>query len=73
MKYPTIEEIDAADREQICRWLLLLPIPGAYEIGKPTFYETLKHEEALMDRISERFKMLGGFTPQISKKIGWHT
>lgn len=56
---PTIEEVEKADREQICRWWRFLPPPQT------------DGEVKIMNRIVERFKDLGGFTPEISKRIGW--
>lgn len=56
---PTMEEVEKADREQICKWWRFLPSP-----------ET-DAEVKIMNRISERFDELGGFTPEISKRIGW--
>ena len=56
---PTIEEVEKADREQICRWWRFL--------GSPTTDE----EVIVMNRIAERFREVGGFTPEISKQIGW--
>ena len=58
--YPTIETINAADREQICRYWRFLPSPRT------------QAEVVAMNRISQRFTELGGFTPAISKKIGWN-
>jgi len=55
---PTLEEVEVADHEQICRWYRFLPSP-------------LEHQVYIMDRIVERYKEFGGFTTEISKKIGW--
>ncbi len=71
MTYPTLEEVDAADHEQICRWWRFLPSPGGGAIGSETFSDVLKGEAAIMDRIGARLKEFGGFTPAISKRIGW--
>lgn len=59
MPYPTKEQVEAADREQLCRWYRFLPT--TIDAG----------EEALLLRIIERFTSAGGFTTEISKKIGW--
>ena len=56
---PTMEEVEKADREQICRWYRYLPSPITEE------------EMKIMDRIAERLQEVGGFTPEISKRIGW--
>jgi len=55
----TVEEVEQADHEQICRWYRFLPSPQTDD------------ETKAMTRIVERFNELGGFTPELSKKIGW--
>lgn len=57
MKIPTMEEIEKADRIQICKWYRF--------VGSP---ETDKEVKSL-NRIVERFDELGGMTPAISKEI----
>ena len=59
MEYPTIEEVEKANRERLCRWYRFLP--------------SLYSEEkvSIMDRIVKRWREMGGFTPEISKRIGW--
>ena len=59
MKYPINEEIKTADREQICRWYRFLPDA------------TNQNEADLIHKIVVKFELFGGFTPEISKKIGW--
>jgi hypothetical protein len=71
MTYPTLEAVNAADRIQICSWYRFLPSPGASAIGTPEFEAVLKSEGAIMDRIDARLRALGGFTPEISKAIGF--
>ena len=56
---PTIEEVEKADSEQICRWWRFLRSPETDE------------EVEIMNRIAERFDEVGGFTPERSKRIGW--
>lgn len=56
---PTIEEVEKADREQIYRWRRFLRSP------------ITDSEVEIMNRIAERFVEFGGFTPEISKRIGW--
>lgn len=70
MKYPTIEEIEKADRITISRWYRNLPFPGANHLGKDNFDVVCLHEAKLMERINERFESMGGMTPEISKIIG---
>ena len=57
MKSPTMEEVNKATRFQICGWYRFLPSGQV--------------STEIMDRICERFKELGGFTPEISKRLGW--
>ncbi len=71
MNYPTIEEVNAATHYQICKWWRFLGGPGLNSIGKPNFQEVLEREAAVMNRIGERLKEFGGFTPEISKSLGW--
>lgn len=58
--YPTPKEINEADRFQICKWYRYLRCPKN------------PYEELLLVRICERFRNFGGFTPEISKQMGWH-
>jgi len=69
--YPTLEQIEKADRYQLCYWHRFLPSPGAGAIGTDEFQEVLHAECVLMDLIHERWKEAGGFTPAISKLLGW--
>lgn len=57
--YPTLEEVENADRLQICRWYRFLPSA------------TTPEESEVIVRVCERFRQLGGMTPQISKQLGW--
>lgn len=50
---PSMEEVEKAGREQICRWYRFLPSPITEE------------EMKIMDGIAEKFKEVGGFTPEI--------
>lgn len=59
MEYPTLEQVEAASHEQLARWYRHLP--GARN----------DKEVPISNRITERFNALGGFTPGLSKKIGW--
>ena len=78
MKYPTMEQVESARIMQLCEWTRFLPSPGQNAIGKDeawfndeTFDSIMQREVAVMDRILERQKELGGWTPQISKSLGW--
>ncbi len=70
MNYPTMEQVKAADREQICRWYRFLPSPGMSALRTPAFDTVLNEEATVMNAIVARWKEFGGFTPEISKKIG---
>lgn len=56
--FPTIEEVERADKEQLARWYRFLPSG-----------ETAA-DQKLIRRIAERFEKLGGMTGELSKKIG---
>ena len=75
MKYPTLKEVNAASHYRICFWWRFLPSPGTSAIGRSeaVFQQILGTEVLVMNRIAERFKELGGFTPEISKSIGWES
>lgn len=70
-QYPTIDEVNSADHIQICRWVRFLHSPGMWAVGLDTFEEELDKESLIMNRIHERLKEFGGFTPEISKLLGW--
>ena len=69
--YPTIEQVDQADIVQLCRWSRFLESPGRWAIGSTKFNERLTVETNIMNRILERQKELGGWTPEISRLVGW--
>ena len=56
--FPTIEEVERADKEQLARWYRFLPSG-----------ETVP-DQKIMKRIAERFEKLGGMTAELGKKIG---
>jgi hypothetical protein len=56
--FPTFEEVEKADKEQLARWYRFLPSG-----------ETAA-DQKIMKRIAERFEKLGGMTAELSKKIG---
>ena len=71
MQYPTLEQVEQADRRQLCIWSRFLPSPGMSAIGTDKFQEVLDAEAPINKRIGQRLQELGGFTPEISKEIGW--
>jgi len=71
MKYPTIDEVEKASHYQICEWCRFLPSPGWAAVGTEHFEETLREEGLVLKYILERFSFFGGWTPKLSKKVGW--
>jgi hypothetical protein len=61
MNYPTMEEVERADREQLCRWWRFLRSADVHS----------REEMMIQDRYQERYREVGGMTPAISKRIGW--
>ncbi|GEM_PF-1938810 len=57
--YPTMEQVEKADREQIARWHCFLAAP-----------ESTK-ERDIADRIADRLLNMGGLTPGLTEKIGF--
>ena len=60
MHYPTLQQVETATRLQICKWMRFLKVTGNPK------------EQEVMLRLCERCQELGGFTPEISKQIGWN-
>ena len=58
MKYPTMDEVEEADRVQLLQWTRLLPSPD--DAHRP-----------ILNRILVRQQAIGGITPEISKQVGW--
>lgn len=77
MKYPTTPEVQAASHEQPCRWHRFLNSPGMTVIDREDMTDAekgdvIRAELDVMNLIHHRlFAELGGFTSQISKRIGW--
>jgi hypothetical protein len=57
-RFPTLEEVERADKEQLARWYRFLPS------GE------MAADQKIMKRIAERFEKLGGMTAELSQKIG---
>jgi hypothetical protein len=57
--FPTMAEVENASREELAKWYRFLPSGDT------------KEQQRVQDRIAERFKQLGGMTPELSKKIGF--
>ena len=56
---PTLEQVEKASHEQLARWYRFLPSGDT------------RDQQKILDRVSERFKKLGGMTPALEKKIGF--
>jgi len=69
--YPTMQQIEEASQLELCKWYRFLPSPGSSATASPNFREVMDSQKPIMDRIVERVKEGGGFTPEISKEIGW--
>jgi len=72
MSYPSLDRVEKASLYELCSWQRFLPSPGMSAIGAPAEFEAkLQQEAEVMRRIVERVKALGGFTPAISKSLGF--
>ena len=71
MNYPTLDQVKNANREQLAEWYRFLPSPGWNSINAENFDEILNLQAKTMDEIVKRFGEMGGFTPEISKRVGW--
>ncbi len=71
MNYPTLQQVETADREQLAEWYRGLQSPGWAYLNNPDFNKKLEEETEIMDLICVRFKEIGMFTPELSKKLGW--
>ncbi len=57
LEFPTMDQVEKASHEDLARWYRFLLPSG-------------KEQQAILDKIADRFKKLGGMTPEISKRIG---
>ncbi len=55
-RYPTLERVEEASREQLARWQLELPSPD-------------DDHRPILERIMVRLSEAGGISPEISKRI----
>ena len=58
---PIIEDINKLSQKEMARLVRFAPLGHIYFDSSKPYHAVFK----------ERFKNLGGFTPEISKKIGW--
>ena len=74
MGYPTLLEVEKANRIQLARWYRFLDSPGTSAINlkdRGLFERRLLKEKEILDRVIARFTEMGGFNPDISAYIGW--
>lgn len=57
--FPTIEQVENADHEQLAGWYRFFSCGDTPE------------QKKICDRIAERLKELGGMTPALEKRIGY--
>jgi hypothetical protein len=57
LEFPTVDQVEKASRDELARWYRFL-LPNG------------KEQQVILDKIADRFKKLGGMTPEISKRIG---
>ncbi len=69
MSYPTMEQVEDANKEQLARWYRYLRSPGQEAIGAPNFSEVLEAQVPIMNRIVDRFHGMGGWDKELSKRI----
>jgi hypothetical protein len=55
--FPAMEQVEKADKEQLARWYRFL-------------LRTTDEQRKTLRRVAQRFKEMGGMTPESSKKIG---
>jgi len=59
VNYPTLEAVEQAKQMTLCAWYRFLPSPAT------------DSQVQVMNLIVKRHKEAGGFTPEISKSLGW--
>ena len=57
--FPSMDQVEKASHEQLARWYRFLPCGDS------------PAQKKICDRIAERFKELGGMTPELEKRIGY--
>jgi hypothetical protein len=70
--YPTLDQVENADHEQICSWYRHLPSPGdGIDFDSDNYKEEIEKQVEIMKVICDKYKNGGGFNSTLSKKIGW--
>lgn len=70
MEYPSILEVEEANREQLAKWVRFLPSPGLSAVGSESFWTVKASQDETLHLILKRFHDLGGWTPELSKRVG---
>lgn len=69
--YPDLVAVETADKFQLARWMRFLPSPGEAAVGTAEFDTAFAQEAKVLEAIIARFAQSGGWTPEISKAVGW--
>ena len=72
MRYPTMAEVESAEKRTLATWMRFLPSPGMSAVNRDysKFHAALEQEAKILARIKERFDSMGGWTPALSKEVG---
>jgi hypothetical protein len=73
LEYPKMENVRTANRLKLAMWARFLPSPGSAWIGQCSVVFDVMHqaEATTLKAILARFNELGGWSPAVSKKLGW--
>jgi len=71
MSYSTMREVEAASHRQLAHWYRFLGSAGRDAVGKPDFEDLLQAQLKIQERLLERFDEIGGWSPVLSKQMGW--
>jgi hypothetical protein len=67
--YPTLDQVENADHEQICSWYRHLPSPGdGIDFDSDNYKEEIEKQVEIMKVICDKYKNGGGFNSTLSKK-----
>lgn len=68
--YPTLEQVEAADRNQIYTWYLLLPFPRWIKDRKTKqYFIDPQGGPEIIKRIKERWEELGGYDIELAREV----
>ena len=79
MHYPTLTEVEAADRLQLAKWYRFLPLPIMFwmlakkkkDTDEFAMRDTHDRYTEIMDCIVKRFVEAGGWDVELSEQVGW--